>query len=104
MSELKVGTLCIIVAGCPANIGLLVEVASRIGPTLSHADAYRIRTVTGKNFAQVWAKDKSLVRGISHDCITDRHKLRPLVEKGSLHRVEHDEVENNFAPNRKVEA
>ena len=32
MSYLKPGTLCVIVAGCPANIGIVVEVLAYLGP------------------------------------------------------------------------
>lgn len=83
MTELKPRTLCIIIAGCPENIGLVVEVIKRIGPTYGYKDAYKIKTVTGKNFAQLWTASNTLVRGSSSECITERHKLRPLVEDAS---------------------
>lgn len=83
MTELKPRTLCIIIAGCPENIGLVVEVITRIGPTFGYKDAYKIKTVTGKKFAQLWTASKALVRGSSSECITERHKLRPLVEDAS---------------------
>jgi hypothetical protein len=31
MSLLKPGTLCVIIAGCPENIGLVVEVVEHLG-------------------------------------------------------------------------
>lgn len=79
MTTLKPGTLCVIVGGCPENIGLVVEVLQHIGPYPPRADAYQIRTVTGRNFPQlkVGPFDR-LAPGSSTEAITDRHKLRPL--------------------------
>ena len=48
MSSLKPGTLCVIIGGCPENIGLIVEVLEHIGPYPPRSDAYSIRTVTGR--------------------------------------------------------
>lgn len=79
MSILKRGTRCVIVAGCPENIGLIVEVGNRLGRFEGRSDAYRIRTLSGRTFQQFW-DDKALVRGFSSEAITDRHKLRPLIE------------------------
>jgi hypothetical protein len=78
MSTLKPGTLCVIIAGCPENIGLIVEVIARLGPFEGKEDAYYIRTITGKSFHQVWAGN-DLIRGNYNECVTDRHKLQPLV-------------------------
>jgi len=102
MSELKPETLCIIIAGCPENIGLVVEVIGRIGATHSHVDAYKIRTVTGNKFAQFWADRKTLVKGSSHECITERHKLRPLVEEYPLVGLRRNEVIDNQTPIQEV--
>lgn len=82
MAILKKGTLCIIVGGCPENIGMLVEVISHLGKYDGRADAYEIKTVTGRNFHQLWHGD-SLIKGHSKLAITDRHKLRPL-DDGNL--------------------
>ena len=79
MSDLKKGQLCVIVAGCPENIGLVVEVIQHIGRHLERENAYLIKTVTGRNFNQLWHK-KHLLSGYSTEAITDRHKLRPLVD------------------------
>lgn len=73
------GQRCVIVGGCPENIGLIVEVISRIGQHKDREDAYLIRTVSGRPFHQLW-KGKVLHRGASSEAITDRHKLRPLVD------------------------
>ena len=81
MSKLKPGTLCVIVGGCPENIGLVVEVVSRLGQYEEREDAYVIQTVTSRKFNQLW-DEGSLVRGFSTQAITDRHKLRPLVGLG----------------------
>ena len=78
MSILARGQKCVIVGGCPENIGLVVEVICRIGPLSGREDAYWIRTVSGRPFHQFWI-DKELQRGSSSEAITDRHKLRPLV-------------------------
>ena len=78
MSILKPGTLCVIIAGCPDNIGMVVEVIQHIGPYEGREDAYWIRTTTGRPFHQLW-HGKELMRGSIDECVTDRHKLRPLV-------------------------
>ena len=79
MSILARGQKCVIVAGCPENIGLVVEVICRIGRHEDREDSYWIRTVSGRPFHQLWI-DKELQRGSSSEAITDRHKLRPLVD------------------------
>jgi hypothetical protein len=42
MSPLKPGTRCVIIAGCPENIGLVVEVIERLGAYDGRADAYYV--------------------------------------------------------------
>lgn len=79
MSALKRGTHCIIIAGCPENIGLIVEVLEHLGRYGDREDAYHVRTVSGRPFHQLWQSGK-LVQGYSRECVTDRHKLRPLVD------------------------
>lgn len=78
MSHLKLGTLCVIVGGCPENIGLIVEVVSHLGKYGYREDAYEIKTVTGRNFNQLWL-GFNVAKGHSVQAVTDRHKLRPLV-------------------------
>jgi hypothetical protein len=78
MSILKPGTLCVIIAGCPENIGIVVEVIQHLGYYEGKEDAYWIKTTTGRPFHQLW-HGKELMRGSIDECITDRHKLRPLV-------------------------
>lgn len=82
MSVLKPGTLCVIVGGCPGNIGLIVEVLAHLGHHRSRSDAYHIRTATGRPFPEVRVSGspERFLRNAMVDCITDRHKLRPLVE------------------------
>ena len=79
MSEIKKGTLCIIIGGCPKNIGMIVEVVAHLGCYGKRSDAYEIRTVTGNKFNQLW-DDNKLVEGYSTTAITDRHKLQPISE------------------------
>jgi hypothetical protein len=79
MSILGRGQKCVIVGGCPENIGLVVDVICRIGSHQGREDAYWIRTVSGRPFHQLWI-DEELQRGSSSEAITDRHKLRPLVD------------------------
>lgn len=81
MSNLKPGTLCVIVGGCPENLGLIVEVVLHLGRYDGREDAYEIKTVTSRKFNQMW-RDGKLVKGYSTIAITDRHKLRPLVNLG----------------------
>jgi hypothetical protein len=77
MAALKKGTICIIIAGCPENIGMLVEVIAHLGTYGERVDAYEIKTITGRNFNQLW-NGSNLIKGYSKVAITDRHKLRPL--------------------------
>lgn len=79
MSYLKPGTPCVIVGGCPKNIGLMVRILAHLGPCPPHADVYKIKTVTGDSFPQVCDSEGNLISGSSNECFTDRHKLRPLV-------------------------
>ena len=80
MSSLKPGILCVIIGGCPKNIGLIIEVLEHIGPYPPRSDAYSIRTVTGRNFPQLKiGKNERLESGSFTEAITDRHKLRPLI-------------------------
>ena len=79
MSILKPGTRCVIVAGCPENIGLVVVVIERLARWAGKIDPYRIRTVSGRPFHQLW-DGGDLLRDMSDQAVTDRHKLRPLVD------------------------
>jgi hypothetical protein len=81
MSILKPGTKCVIVAGCPENIGMIVEVVQHLGAFEGREDAYEIKTITGRAFHQLWSGN-DLLRGYSDYAITDRYKLRPLIEPG----------------------
>lgn len=83
MSTLRPGQRCVIVAGCSENIGLIVEVVAYLGVHGGRADAYEVRTISSRKFHQLW-KGNELVRGTSHYAITDRHKLRPLVDPKEL--------------------
>lgn len=76
---LKNGTRCVIVAGCPENIGLLVVTTEHLGAHNGREDAYRITTLSGRLFPQLIC-GKRLVRGYTNEAITDRYKLRPLVD------------------------
>ena len=80
MSFLKPGTRCVIVGGCPENIGLIVEIIAHLGYCPPHRDICQIRTVSGRIFPQVWDSEGNLLKGSSNECFTDRHKLRPLVD------------------------
>jgi len=92
MSYLKPGTLCVIVGGCPKNIGLIVEVIAHLGPYPPRADAYRIRAVSGRSFPQYWNSEGNLISGSSARAITDRHKLRPLVDPKDKSEVRETKV------------
>lgn len=43
-SILAPGTLCTVIAGCPENIGLVVEVVSRLGAAHGYRDGYPFQT------------------------------------------------------------
>jgi hypothetical protein len=93
MSFLKPGTRCVIIGGCPENIGLIVEVIEHIGPYEERADAYYIKMISGRFFAQLWGDDNILNRGTSFECVTDRHKLRPLVDPKDESELRDSDVE-----------
>lgn len=79
MSVLKPGTLCVIVGGCPENLGMIVEVIVHLGRVPPRADAYQIKTVTDRFFPQLRNDFTGELRaGYTKYAITDRHKLRPL--------------------------
>lgn len=78
MSLLHPGQRCVIIAGCPENIGLIVEVVRRLGSYGGYQDGYEIATVSGRNFGQLW-QGKALAKGHSSRAYTERYKLRPLV-------------------------
>jgi len=84
MSILKPGTLCVIIAGCPENIGLIVEVVSRIGNANGYDDGYYIATSSGRAFHQVWTgiKDENPEKTSLKVVSTERRKLRPLTPIG----------------------
>lgn len=103
MSLLKPGTRCVIIAGCPENIGLIVEVISRLGEYDGSTDAYYIKTISGRKFHQLW-HGNDLHRGASDECITDRHKLRPLVDPKIEAAVRQVEVLPPVIEPRKVAA
>ncbi len=82
MSNLKPGTLCVIIAGCPENIGLIVEVIEHLGRHGDREDAYIVQAASGRTLPQLHhpTSPGKFIRGYSPECITDRHKLRPLVD------------------------
>lgn len=84
MSALKNGTRCMIVAGCPENIGLIVEVVSHIGAAQGYKDGYFVATVSGRSFHQIWGddKDENPIKTKLNVVSTERHKLRPLLDLG----------------------
>ncbi|MEN9902977.1 MAG: hypothetical protein RL651_1641 [Pseudomonadota bacterium] len=92
MSDLKPGALCVIVAGCPENIGMIVEVVAHVGKRGGYENGYEIKTVTGRNFRQLWVGD-NLKAGTTTVAYTERYKLRPLVEDGAPEIVEAEELD-----------
>lgn len=77
MNAIKAGTLCIIIGGCPENIGSIVEVIKHLGKYGNRTDAYLIKTITGRNFNQLVIRN-NLTKGNSSEAVTDRHKLKPI--------------------------
>jgi len=53
MPPLKPGTLCIVVEGCRANIGQIVEVVTHIGPFRVFSDVYVVKAASGRPFNEV---------------------------------------------------
>lgn len=92
MSILKPGTLCVIVAGCPENIGQIVKIIRHMGPYPPCADGYIICTVTGRDFPQLkTGPNLRLEPGQSIFALTDRYKLRPLIDSS----LDDEEVSNS---------
>lgn len=81
MSVLNIGQRCIVVEGCPKNIGLLVEVVEHLGQYEEYQDCYEIVTISGRPFPQLWANDAHTrtVPGVSPYALTERYKIRPLL-------------------------
>lgn len=77
MNHLKKGTLCVIIGGCPENLGAIVEVIKHLGKYGNREDAYLIKTVSGRKFNQLFINGL-LTKGNSIEAVTDRHKLKPL--------------------------
>ena len=102
MSFLKPGTRCVIVAGCPENIGLIVEIIVHIGHCPPYADVCKIRTVSGRFFPQVWDTEGNLTSGSSNECYTDRHKLRPLVDPKDESKEDETDVVNERSQKREL--
>lgn len=96
-SLLAPGTRCTIIAGCPENIGMIVEAVHRIGGVPPYTDGYKIRTVTGRKFAQLW-NGNELRRGTMDVAHTERWKLRPLVAPGLEVFVETERKVVDHAP------
>jgi hypothetical protein len=80
MSVLSRGQRCIVVEGCPKNIGLLVEVVEHLGQYKEYLDCYEIVTISGRPFPQLWADDEHTrtVSGFSRYALTERYKIKPL--------------------------
>lgn len=82
MSVLNKGQRCIVVEGCPKNIGLLVEVVEHLGQYEEYADCYEIVTISGRPFPQLWANASHTrtVPGVSPCALTERYKIKPLLD------------------------
>ncbi len=82
MSVLNRGQRCIVIAGCPKNIGVLVEILDHLGGVDNYQDCYEIVTISGRPFPELWADDTRTrtVPGVSSIALTERHKLRPLID------------------------
>ena len=85
------GQRCVIVAGCPENIGLIVEVVRHLGASRGYEDGYEIMTLSGRNFRQLW-RGTQLIQGSTMFAYTERYKLRPLVEPGAEEEVQRKDV------------
>jgi hypothetical protein len=82
MSVLRKGQRCILVKGCPKNVGLLVMVVDHLGEFEDYQDCYEIVTVSGRAFPELWADATrtKTVPSMSSTALTDRHKLRPITD------------------------
>ena len=82
MSVLNKGQRCIVIAGCPKNIGILVEVIDHLGEVGDYQDCYEIVTISGRPFPELWADGTHTrtVPGVSSIAMTERYKIRPLID------------------------
>jgi hypothetical protein len=109
MSYLKPGTRCVIVDGCnesiidcPKNVGVIVEILACYPPCPPRrTDSYKIRTVSGRPFPQIWNKNLPINSSNSNECFTDRHRLCPLDDLEEESEVREADVED--VRNRKQE-
>src|SRR5450759_751360 len=88
MPILKPGTLCVTVGGSGENAGRIVVILSYCGPCAFDStikEGYNIRTASGRPFATVrqyslTGTGSYLLRDMLCDCVTDRRRLRPLID------------------------
>jgi hypothetical protein len=82
MSVLNRGQRCIVIAGCPKNIGTLVEILDHLGEVDNYQDCYEIVTISGRPFPELWADGTRTrtVPGVSSIALTERYKIRPLID------------------------
>lgn len=80
MSILKKGQRCMVIKGCPKNLGLLVEIVRHIGAALDYRDGYEIITLSRRPFPELWGDQTRTwtVSGASAYALTERNKLQPL--------------------------
>ena len=97
MSVLNRGQRCIVIAGCPKNIGILVEVLDHLGEVDNYQDCYEIVTISGRFFPELWADETRTrtVPGVSSIALTERYKIRPLIDLPSTADANQELVEIN---------
>ena len=81
MSVLNKGQRCIVIAGCPKNIGILVEILDHLGEVENYQDCYEIVTISGRPFPELWADGTHTrtVPGVSSIAMTERYKIRRAI-------------------------
>ena len=97
MSVLNKGQRCIVIAGCPKNIGVLVEVLDHLGGVDNYQDCYEIVTISGRPFPELWADGTHTrtVPGVSSIAMTERYKIRDLPSTADANQTKQELVEIN---------
>jgi hypothetical protein len=86
-----------VIAGCPKNIGTLVEILDHLGEVDNYQDCYEIVTISGRPFPELWADGTRTrtVPGVSSIALTERYKIRPLIDLPSNADANQELVEIN---------
>jgi len=104
MSVLMKGQLCVIVKGCPPNLGLIVRIVEHLGQIADYIDAYEIEPISDRPM-HVWvdkARTRTEIWPFKEGIITDRDKLRPLPDLPAEDNTEIFELPSDYIQDQVV--